>query len=1420
MATPKSSDVKKGISSLWDTLQCPICLDLVAAPVSTKCNHQFCKFCIFKLLDSSKQNKSDCPVCKAKITKRSLQESPGFQKLVAGLQDMIQSYQHDTGTNFFTGSSQQKRHFNPEAEATKEFHNLSPANKRGRDLQIVDDPADGNPPESHSSTIAARDGYAQLIGFEDVHFVTANEGLDSGLGDGPPASDCKLDNSAQSAETMQMELSDIRKEAISTLHNKGKRTFDESHCLLPNSEETEPHLLGKSLRRKKKKKPEEILEHRKKKSLEKVTEWLLKVPTQGSPELEDMENDAEDSDCGSCTSTIDIHKHNIDFNPRKEDKTKALEEQVFGAVYKRERRSNRVSSPPFNGFSKPSSNTKEKTCVSKSYVENDLTVDDFEQRSQENMETENGMEDLENTSSDFLPIAEQKVVREENSSNACMEEFKNLFKSDKNECLSMVSCPPSDIESQQQAEVPRRKTRHSLHQVDDDLKEKANEIFEGTEQKEKRKSNTRKSERNKPVRVAKPLVLVGVENGGGSPKKRGRSAEIQVQIESYPSSEDQEAPRRSTRKIKRLQDFQVVHKTKNSTLPGKARNVGKISNNSKCVTVESTTLLENGSKMKVTAINGCVYDQDLEEIENTGTNERLPYVRAAEDVAEPLPVETVKLPCASDVSVVPNSISPTQKDVLEPAQENKKPPDCFLNNTQSEASVCEAECAEMDNDENESDTEQLLKSFKATKRKSFNLHGPAITNTWISSSDKVNMLGGHIERQHQDVLDVGSLKPDQTHQKASSDSGKSQQSDLIPPSVSPALGIKKNCQSPDQVVVVSTHLDRSYLGKSRTTGHGNPRSSPSSSLTPNQVSKLEVESLQLSVVPQVVDAGLHFTTVGPEDDHKSFAYSEIQESELDCFAEDAAQVKEGGYMSMGHLDGDRCSGNRTEDGLIAESSLTPDGLTSPAVQKEPNRNSSGEISIHSSLKSNPRRKRRAQRLESSSGSDSSGSKEDFPSLAQIFRTTAAAAPAVHQDQEVPSEAERCEDVGAEAEGPSSPDCVGPSQASVDLFGTPEEAGDVPVINTEVSMESSQFSSEVLVTQQKMEMQKELVRLEKLMALVSEVLQEKEGSPSKDIPSGGKATGNGFQRADFRDQDTAQDSSWKDGAGAERDTNANTSERKGLTEACGTKLGSSKDIAAQPSSQSGPTFKAPAHSKAHSSTAAVQTVNECSSPSDGQEDKENDSPPKDKCKAKLLLVSSGLGPGEQIMVKKFAKRVGARVISQVTPEVTHVVMRTNEQLVCERTLKYFLGIAGRKWVVSFQWISECFKQKKLLDESPFEVRGDVVNGPNHQGPFRARTTDDRNLLMKGYKICFQGSFTDMSTVEMEWMVELCGAAVVKNPLRFDGKQKSNQLVIVQPRSDFSSSTSSNLSKHATVLTRGWLLDTVATYTLQNYDVYKT
>ncbi|KAM6964669.1 uncharacterized protein LKV04_020408 [Tautogolabrus adspersus] len=1430
MTTPKATDVKKGISVLWETLQCPICLDLMTAPVSTKCDHQFCKFCMMKLLDSKKQNQASCPVCKAKITKRSLQESPGFQRLVTGLQDMIQAYEHDTGTNYFTGMSQQTEQPGVKCvEATKYSHDMSPEETPGTDLENVENNNDLS--KSTSSTIAAQNDFARLMGLEDSSpLMTENEGLDSGLGGAPPTSDKKITGDFEPALT---EIAEDVENAKSTHKTKGKIQSESEKATLCHSltpEETEQKPLRKSLRRKKKdEEPDKILDDKQKKSLEKVAEWLMKVPTEGSIELEQPDQDKDDSDSCSSTSTIDVKQHYSDVYARRENRAKALEEQVFGAVYKREPRGNRFSSPLRNVFAEPPK-TKDSeltgTVSRRGKKRTEINADCDKKTSSEktiesNTEEEQQMtEEVKGTSSDFFENADlMEVIQGKNDVDKNEEKLDNLPESDKNCSVGEASCPVPETGQQETERNAKKKTTNPVELVDSDLQERDKQ--EVTEQK---KTGKRKKV-GRLTRLPKPLDLVGVQNGETSPMARPRAEDIQVHIENYPSSEDQEVPlTRSTRKSRRLQVFveevQEGHKRANlkAIVPQKQSNVE--SDGATVETLDDKASPKNGNINKVAERNGCIYDEDLDGIENMETNDRTSNLRSTEEVPN---TGTLSESSAACVHVVPTTTSPAEASVVGPTPEIDNPTHHFPNTVQLEESACESKCAETeyedDKNDSELDTEQLLRSFKATKRKSFHLGGPNMKRS--RSLDQGTVVGAETEESKQNDAGVESAR-NVSHTKTSEDTKpetlrdneNSSFGDLISPSYSPGYTRK-----PDQVLLQASIPDSICSGQEHADGYS---VSVSSDLTPNKVSIHEIEGSILSVVPRVVDSGLCYSGIEHEELNQASKKSQIPENQLKCTARnigEAVEIKN----SVSRRDSDarrELSNNSAEHSLNAQSSLTPDGLGLPVVQtdqdtKSNSLNGSGEFGDHPSIKS--RKRRRTQRLNSTSESDCS--EEELPTLKDILGTSAPPCAVTKAS----NEANKPEDLPAEEEEQLShppacvsPDCVNSSQGSEDLFGTPEEC-DVAVNYLNASVESSQFSSEVLVTQQKLEMQKELVRLEKLMALVSEVLQEKEGSPAKEVHQSSQTTGPNAHRPVPCDQNTEQGSDQKTHLKAEPEPRTRSPGGKVVTQPKVSQPSSAVETAVQRSTHTLPSVKGTGASKTPITSSATETLKNNVSPS---EDKENSTPPRERSKAAMVLASSGLSPNEQKMVKKFAKRVGALVVSQVTPEVTHIVMHTDEQLVCERTLKYFLGIAGRKWVVSFQWISECFKQKKLLDESLYEVRGDVVNGPNHQGPMRARTTDGNNLLMKGYKICFQGPFTDMTTDEMEWMVELCGAAVVKDPLQLDSKQRSHQMIVVQPGSDSSSSSYSSLSRRAAVVTRGWLLDTVATYTLQNYNKYTT
>ncbi|XP_057294212.1 breast cancer type 1 susceptibility protein homolog isoform X2 [Hydractinia symbiolongicarpus] len=90
------TEVRKLLQSLQKSFQCTICLDLLSQPISTKCNHQFCSQCIKELLvKSDKKRPVTCPLCKNKITKRSINSNPQIAEIVTCVRDVCNAADDD-----------------------------------------------------------------------------------------------------------------------------------------------------------------------------------------------------------------------------------------------------------------------------------------------------------------------------------------------------------------------------------------------------------------------------------------------------------------------------------------------------------------------------------------------------------------------------------------------------------------------------------------------------------------------------------------------------------------------------------------------------------------------------------------------------------------------------------------------------------------------------------------------------------------------------------------------------------------------------------------------------------------------------------------------------------------------------------------------------------------------------------------------------------------------------------------------------------------------------------------------------------------------------------------------------------------------------------------------------------------------------
>ncbi|KAK7074714.1 hypothetical protein SK128_018101 [Halocaridina rubra] len=128
--------------------------------------------------------------------------------------------------------------------------------------------------------------------------------------------------------------------------------------------------------------------------------------------------------------------------------------------------------------------------------------------------------------------------------------------------------------------------------------------------------------------------------------------------------------------------------------------------------------------------------------------------------------------------------------------------------------------------------------------------------------------------------------------------------------------------------------------------------------------------------------------------------------------------------------------------------------------------------------------------------------------------------------------------------------------------------------------------------------------------------------------------------------------------------------------------------------------------------------------------------------KMVLLGSGLNPSQSRTLVQLSKMLGARIASEFSPDVTHVVCCTSDRIVVQKTPTYMMGVASGKWILSHTWMDACLSQGKVLSPEIYEVYGSK-DLADRDAPCRARinASNMRPGLLKGTQIYLWGSFLE-------------------------------------------------------------------------------
>jgi hypothetical protein len=142
-------------------------------------------------------------------------------------------------------------------------------------------------------------------------------------------------------------------------------------------------------------------------------------------------------------------------------------------------------------------------------------------------------------------------------------------------------------------------------------------------------------------------------------------------------------------------------------------------------------------------------------------------------------------------------------------------------------------------------------------------------------------------------------------------------------------------------------------------------------------------------------------------------------------------------------------------------------------------------------------------------------------------------------------------------------------------------------------------------------------------------------------------------------------------------------------------------------------------------------------------------------ANVVLLCTGLSETASKKVIEFCNQSDIRIATS-WQESTHIL--TDK---IKRTGKFLCGLASGKSFVSFDWVTQCKKQKCLLDPVKFPL---VDEPSEHKWNFRLKESLDKvqargpSSILKGYRI-FGTPSLSLDHAEMSAIISACGGVSI-------------------------------------------------------------